>query len=72
MNKDSRVLSLFEAISNAVLGFGISMVLTVLLFDVSYSASFITVFIFTVVSILRSYIVRRLFIYLEKRFNHEH
>lgn len=58
--------SLAEAIFNTVLGFGISMAANLIVlpwfgFKVSVSSAFQIGLIFTLISIIRSYLLRRLF-----------
>lgn len=67
----SRAASAIEAIANTVLGFAVSFFASLLIlplfgFDVTASQSFwITVF-FTVISLARSYFIRRLFIRIHR------
>lgn len=58
--------SFIEAIFNTVLGFGVSMAANLIVlpwfgYEVSVSAAFGIGVIFTVISIVRSYVLRRLF-----------
>lgn len=58
--------SLFEALFNTILGFGISMAANLLVLPlfglkVTVSSAFWIGIIFTVISIVRSYVLRRLF-----------
>jgi putative flippase GtrA len=64
-----RLVSLVEALSNTALGFGISVYAGALvypLFGVHFALHELTAItaIFTVVSIIRGYIVRRVFVWL--------
>lgn len=62
----SKKMSLYEAVINTASGFIISMwLINIILpyfgFDVKLEQSFIIVLVFTIASIVRSYIIRRIF-----------
>jgi hypothetical protein len=62
----TRLMSLIEAITNVVVGLIVSLVTQLLVFplygiEVSFSANVQIMLIFTVVSIVRSYALRRVF-----------
>lgn len=66
MENQSRMDSFMEAITNTAVGFIVSLVTWVIVawsmnIPVTWGENFIIVSIFTVVSIIRSYILRRLF-----------
>ena len=64
--KQSRTMSLIEAVANVAVGFGVAVLAQVVVFplfglDVSFSDNLTLGAIFTAVSIGRSYALRRLF-----------
>jgi hypothetical protein len=68
----TRLQSLIEALVNMVIGFGLSLLVNQLVlpmfgYDVKLGESLIIVTIFTVVSIIRSYTLRRVFNRLTRR-----
>lgn len=66
MQKQSKKASLFEAVTGTVIGFGTAMLTQAIVFPffdlhTSVSTDFKITLIFTVVSLARSYVVRRTF-----------
>lgn len=67
MNKQSRLGSLVESLVNVVIGFGINFVMNLLILplffgvSISLAANFLMGLVFTVVSVARSYGIRRWF-----------
>ncbi len=64
--KQSRTMSLVEAIANVVVGYGIAVVTQILIFPIfglhaTLAQNLKMGAVFTVVSIARSYVLRRLF-----------
>jgi hypothetical protein len=64
--KQSRLMSLVEAIANVVVGYGVAVVTQILIFPVfglhtTLAQNLAMEGVFTMVSILRSYLLRRLF-----------
>lgn len=64
--KQSRVMSLVEAVANVIVGYGIAVVTQILLFPVfglhtTLAQNLKMGAVFTVVSIARSYVLRRVF-----------
>ena len=64
--KQSRLMSLAEAIANVAVGFGVAVLAQIVVFplfglDVSFSDNLTIGAIFTAVSIVRAYTLRRLF-----------
>ncbi|GIX11774.1 MAG: hypothetical protein KatS3mg116_3484 [Elioraea sp.] len=64
--KQSRTMSLIEAVANVAVGFGVAVLAQVVLFplfglDVTLTDNLLIGAIFTAVSIVRSYALRRLF-----------
>jgi len=66
--RQSRIHSLFEVLLNTLTGFAVSVGTAQLVFpDVSFAQNVRVVLIFTVVSVIRSYIWRRIFDYIHHR-----
>ena len=68
----SRRMSFFESVANMVVGFGVAMGTQLLIFpllgiNIPLSSNVIIVIIFSVVSIIRSYVLRRFFNLLHSR-----
>ena len=64
--RQSRLMSLVEAVANVVVGYGVAVLVQILLFpvfglSVSLGQSLAIGLVFTAVSIVRSYALRRLF-----------
>lgn len=64
--KQSRAMSLVEAVANVVVGYGVAVVTQILIFPIfglhtTLVQNLKMGFVFTVVSIGRSYVLRRLF-----------
>ncbi len=64
--KQSRFMSLVEAIANVVVGYGVAVVTQILIFPIfglqtTLAQNLKMAAMFTVVSIMRSYVLRRLF-----------
>ena len=64
--KQSRAMSLVEAIANVIVGYGVSVVTQILIFPIfglhtTLAQNLKMGAVFTVVSIARSYVLRRLF-----------
>lgn len=64
--RQSRAMSFVEAVVNVILGFGLAVGVQLVVFpplgiDVSFQDNVFIGAVFTIVSILRSYILRRLF-----------
>ena len=64
--KQSRIMSLVEAVANVIVGYGVAVLTQVLIFPIfglhtTLSQNRKLGFVFTVVSIGRSYVLRRLF-----------
>ena len=64
--RQSRLMSLVEAVANVVVGYGVAVVTQVLVFPVfgleaSLSDNLVIGGVFTVVSLVRSYALRRVF-----------
>ena len=64
--RQSRLMSLVEAVANVVVGFGVAVVVQMLLFPmfgltVTLRQNLVIGLVFTGVSIARSYVLRRLF-----------
>ena len=64
--RQSRAMSLVEAVANVVLGYGVAVVTQILVFPIfglhtTLAQNLKMGFVFTVVSIGRSYVLRRLF-----------
>lgn len=62
----TKLLSFIEVITNTIIGFGIAMCVQTIVFPlyglhVSHTTNFQMTMIFTVVSVIRSYIIRRWF-----------
>lgn len=71
--EQSRVMSLVEVATSSLIGFGVSIwanyaVLPLFGFKVKLAESFAITLIFMVISIIRSYLVRRFFAAYVKRF----
>ena len=69
--KQSRAMSLVEAVTNVVVGYGVAVVTQILIFPVfglhtTLAQNLKIGAVFTVVSIARSYVLRRLFEQLRK------
>ena len=67
MKKDSRVKSLIEAIFNIFVGFSINFVANIIVlpyfgFAASTKVYFMIGLVYTIISIARSYLLRRLFV----------
>lgn len=67
MEKDSKIKSLTESLLNILIGFCVAYLSNILVlplfgYDVTYSNSFYIACIFTIISLIRSYIIRRLFV----------
>jgi hypothetical protein len=74
--KQSRLISLLEAITNVALGYGIAVVTQVAVFPLfglylSLSDNLLISGVFTVVSVARSYAIRRLFEALRHRLSND-
>jgi hypothetical protein len=72
--KQSRAMSLVEATANVVVGFGVAVLAQIAVFplfglDVSFADNLLIGAIFTVISIARSYVLRRVFEALRVRQN---
>lgn len=66
MNKQSRRMSLVESIANVVVGFGVAVLTQIAVFpifglQVSLTENLVIGLVFTVVSIARSFTLRRVF-----------
>lgn len=64
--KQSRAMSLFESVSNVVVGYGVAVVTQILIFPIfglhtTLAQNLKMAALFSVVSIVRSYVLRRLF-----------
>ena len=64
--KQSRIMSLVEAVANVIVGYGVAVLTQVLIFPIfglhtTLSQNLKLGFVFTVISIGRSYVLRRLF-----------
>ena len=60
--KQTKLMSVIEQLVNTLVGFIISIILLKFLFpEITNSKSFITTLIFTIVSIVRGYLIRRIF-----------
>ena len=64
--KQSRIMSLVEAVANVIVGYGVAVVTQILIFPVfglhtTLAQNLKMGAVFTVVSIARSYVLRRLF-----------
>jgi len=73
MEQQSRIMSLVEVAMSTLIGFGVSLwanstVLPMFGFNVKLAESFVITIIFTLISMVRSYLVRRLFAVHLKRF----
>lgn len=67
--KQSRRVSLIEAISNTVLGYGIAVLTQMVVYplfdmEVTFSENILLAAIFTIVSFIRNYIWRRFFVWI--------
>lgn len=65
--KDSKLKSFSESLLNILIGFSVAyisnlIVLPLFWYNVSYWDSFWIALIFTIISLLRSYLIRRLFV----------
>lgn len=70
--KQSRVMSLVESVANMVVGYGVAVVTQILIFPIfglhtTLAQNLKMGMVFTVVSITRSYVLRRLFERLRPR-----
>ena len=61
MHTQTKRESLIEAVSNTTVGFIVNAILYHLIFSRSYIESISVVLFFTVISIARTYVIRRLF-----------
>jgi len=64
--KQSRLMSLIEAITNVIVGYGVAVVTQILIFPIfglqtTLGQNLATGGIFTIVSLIRSFLLRRLF-----------
>ena len=64
--RQSRVVSLFEAVANVVVGYGVAVVVQIILFPVfglgvTVRQNLVIGLVFTAVSVVRSYLLRRIF-----------
>lgn len=64
--KQSRIMSLLESVANVILGYGVAVVTQILIFPIfglhtTLAQNLKMGAVFTVVSIARSYLLRRLF-----------
>lgn len=70
----SRIASLIETLLSTFIGFIISYIINLFVFkslgcSISPHENFVIVSLFTIVSVLRSFGVRRLFVYLHHKYN---
>lgn len=63
----SNKASMIEATTNMVLGFIISVLITIAIYGKSYQSAVGFVSVFTVVSIIRNYVIRRAFNYMHTK-----
>ena len=64
--KQSRTMSLFESVSNVIVGYGVAIVTQILIFPIfglhtTLAQNLKMAALFSVISIVRSYVLRRLF-----------
>ena len=64
--RQSRVMSLVEAVANVVVGYGVAVVVQIILFPafglgVTVRQNLVIGLVFTAVSVVRSYLLRRIF-----------
>ena len=64
--RQSRVMSLVEAVANVVVGYGVAVAVQIILFPVfglgvTVRQNLVIGLVFTAVSVVRSYLLRRLF-----------